>query len=135
MKKAKKLWVAVIALISAATIWGCGQGENYPKEQNEIAGANTEEENGMSYDEKSLELLKEVLGCEQKDAESVLRSLGRQKIGVFSEAEQLEDPDSYVVRIKTEAGQEYVLYIDKKYHLFAIQKDSRQGEYVYMELE
>ena len=115
---------------------GCGSGnqqtvENNPQKEDAVA----EEEIEMTYNQESIDLLINALSCEDKKAESILRSLGQQNIGNLSSAELIYSEGGYKVLIEDENEKNYNLYIDKKYHLFAIQEDNDEGSFIYRELE
>lgn len=115
---------------------GCGSGNqravvNNPQTENSVA----EEETELTYNQASIDLLINALSCEDKKAESILRGLGQQNIGNITSAELIDSESEYKVLIEDENEKSYILYIDKKYHLFAIQEDNDEGSYIYRELE
>lgn len=115
---------------------GCGAGnqqtvENNPQTEDAVA----EEESEMTYSQESINLLINALSCEDEKAESILQSLGQQNIGNLSSAELVDSESGYKVLIEDENEKSYILYIDKKYHLFAIQEDNDEGGFIYRELE
>lgn len=126
MKKAKL--ILLFAVISTS-LYGCKE------QQSQRPKTTIEGENEMSGTEESVELVMNALSIEQKVAESVLRSLKRQDIGNLTEAEILEASGGYKLQVKDEDGNTYLLHIDKKYHLYAIQENDTQGKYIYRELE
>lgn len=76
-----------------------------------------------------------TLSCQQKDAESILRSLGREGIENILDAELLNTAQDYEVQITANEKNSYILYIDLNYHLYAIQENNAQGKFIYREVE
>lgn len=125
----KKVKLILLFAVICTCLYGCKEPQNQQPE------SITEGENEMSYTKESIELVMNALSSGQKDAESVLRSLERQNIRNITEAEALEASEGYKLQVKEESGDTYILHIDKKYHLYAIQENDIQGKYIYREVE
>lgn len=122
--------IVVFVSICALCIFLCGCTS-----QHNLQPETNEEGNKASFTEESVELVTSALSCQQKDAESILESLKMQNIGILTEAEVLEASEGYKLQVKDELDNTYILHVDKKYHLYAIQEDNNQGKYIYMEVE
>ncbi|WP_027296440.1 hypothetical protein [Robinsoniella sp. KNHs210] len=125
----KKVKLMLLFAVICTCLCGCKEQQNQQPETVE------EGEHEMSYTKESVELVTNALSCQQKDAESILGSLEMQNIGNLTEANALEASEGYKLQVKDELDNTYILHIDKKYHLYAIQEDNTQGKYIYMEVE
>ena len=100
-----------------------------------LTGCASDENTQLTHNQESIDLLTDVLSCEEKKAESILRSLARQNIGNLSSAELTDSESGYKVLIEDEEQKSYILSIDKKYHLYAIQENNGKESYIYREQE
>lgn len=89
--------------------------------------------------EEEVFLLMKLLSCEREQAESIVRSMNRQNIhGVKKGSESIEvseETGCWTITIEDSQGKTYLLYINRTFHLYAIQKDNADGEYIYQERE
>lgn len=89
----------------------------------------------MEYTQESIDILVTALNCNQENAESIMRSLNRQSIDNLTAATLIDSEKGYKLKVTDTKEKDYILSIDKKYHLSAIQEDTVDGTYLYREVE
>lgn len=133
----KKLKQILLVAGSVLLLTGCGANSQKTIEENnqQKEEAITEGETELTYDQTSIDLLTNALSCEVENAESIIRSLGRQNIGNLLSAELIDSENGYKVLIKDINKKSYILYIGRNYYLDAIQEDNNKGNFIYYEVD
>lgn len=89
--------------------------------------------------EEEISMFMKALSCGREQAESIVRSVNRQGTGRigsgFRGAVRSEETGGWIVTAEDEQKETYLFYIDRNFHLYAIQMDCTDGEYIYQELE
>ncbi|MBS6395744.1 MAG: hypothetical protein KH452_01150 [Clostridiales bacterium] len=89
----------------------------------------------ITYSENEVRLVTETLACTEEQAEVLMREIRRSRIPEIQSLEQIIEEKGYVLEAEDTEGAVYLLYLDSRYHMYAVQAEDGEGAYLYRELE
>lgn len=90
-------------------------------------------ENYEMNEREQVQLLMDVIGCEEEDTEMIFGALERAKVKNIRKAEAMEShlTGCFGLKVTDSEEQKYIIHYRKNYLVAAIQEDSIEGDYIY----
>lgn len=123
--------IILLLAISIFLISGCAEREE-EKTENKIVireGENTDMKN-----QNITETVKELLGCDERTAESIIKQCQLAGIEDISDIEK-EDTVYTTLKLSTKESVDYYVFFGNGFFIEQIRKESIDGEQIYMAME